>query len=155
MVFGMGEGKIDLVLDKASYSSGETIDGKLSLTLNNSRKARALRVQFYGERTTHHTHHSGGRSHSTSSTERIMVQELALDAEKEYPSGTKEYAFSFKLPVLEKPAQSADQGIVGAITNVFASMADPYANVRWYVDASLDLPMAIDINKKQLVNFTR
>jgi hypothetical protein len=149
MVFGIGEGKVEITLDKGSYGSGETINGRLSLTLNSPKKARKLRVQFYGERT------KPRRGRSSSSTERIMVQEVQLDGEKEYPSGTKEYEFKFQLPNIQRPAQSAEQGLMGAITNLVTSMADPYANVRWFVDASLDLPMSMDISKKMPVNFVR
>lgn len=154
MVFGIGEGKIDIITEKQSYANGEMLKGKVMLNLNSAKKAKGLRIQFYGERTERKTHFSGGRSHSSSSTERIMAQEIKLDVEKEYPAGSKDYDFSFQLPTLQKPGSGGD-GIFGAIAGIFSSMTDPYANVQWFLDSSLDLPMSFDISKKQRVNFIR
>lgn len=151
MVLGIGDGKIELVLDKQAYSPGETINGKLVLHLNSPKKAKGLRVKFYGERKT--THYSG--RHHSHSVERIMEQEVSLDGEKEYQGGMREYPFQIKLPMLEKPKPPMQgSGIIEGVVNALAS-ADPYSHVTWYLDASLNLPMSFDISRKQIVNLVR
>lgn len=155
MVFGIGEGKITIMTEKTGYAPGELLKGKVILELNSPKKAKMLRIRFYGEQRQSRTSISMGRTHTSGSTVRIMEQEIALDGEKEYPAGQKEYEFQFQLPTLPKPQQSTDTGIAGVITNLAVSMADPYRNVTWHLDASLDLPMSMDVSKKQIVNFVR
>lgn len=147
MVLGIGEGKIGIVTEKQNYTNGEMLKGKVTLDLNGAKKAKGLRIKFYGERRVQR----GKSSH----IEKIMIQEFSLDVEKEYPAGTKDYEFQFQLPTLQRPQQSQDGGIMGGIMNIISSMSDPYGNVSWFLDASLDLPMSFDISRKQRVNFVR
>lgn len=147
MVFGIGEGKIEITTEKPSYMQGELLKGKVKLELNSAKKARQLRVQFYGERRT-----GSGKS---SRMEKTFLQELVLDGEKEYPAGARDYDFQFQLPTIPKLAQSQGSGIIDVAVNMLASFADPFSSTKWYLDASLDVPMGIDVNKKQLLNFVR
>ncbi len=142
MVLGIGEGRIEIMTEKFSYGSGETLMGKVILQVNAPKKARALRIQFYGVRKLHS--YSGGK-HRTR-TETIMKQELVLDGEREHQTGTTEYPFEFRLPSIPRPVGGGD-----ALVN----LADPYGDVKWYLDASLDIPLSFDINKKQILNFVR
>lgn len=147
MALGIGEGKIDVNTEKQTYGQGEILKGRVILQLNSQKKARALRIRFYGE--------CRRRTGKGSSTERIYLQELILDQEKEYPAGMKEYDFQFQLPTIPKPQTMQGSGIVEFAANVAAAFLDPYANVKWYLDASLDIPMGIDVNKRQILNFVR
>ncbi len=154
MVLGFGEGKIEITTEKQAYSPGGLLKGKIMLELDSPKKARAFRIHFYGERKTSRTTYSSGGTHSSNSTERVMQQELSLDGEREY-SGRKDYDFQFQLPTFQKPQMMEGGGLVAGIVNTFASFADPYANVSWHLDASLDVPMSLDVNRKIRVNFVR
>jgi len=142
MVFGIGEDWIELVLDRQDYRPGDTMKGQLRLTLGKPKKARGLRVQFYGEA----TQGSGKHRH----TRRVYGQTVRLGGEQEYPAGTATYDFEFRLPVLANTMSGG--GVVGSVFNF---LADSFSNTKWYVDASLDVPMALDINKKMRINLRR
>jgi len=50
MVFGIGEGNIEIVLPKMNYTYGEKINGKVVLTLNQPKNAKGLRIELRAER---------------------------------------------------------------------------------------------------------
>jgi hypothetical protein len=141
MVLGIGEGKIEIVLEKQGFSSGEKLKGKVRLSLNQSKKAKELRVKFYGEK-----HVGSGKHHHV---DYLYQQEIKLDGEKEYPGGTSEYSFELQLPAPERPVQG--EGVIAGVLGFLAG--DPWAHVKWYLDASLSLPMSFDINKKIQISF--
>lgn len=141
MVLGIGEGKVEIVLEKQSFSAGETIKGKVRITLNQVKKAKELRIKFYGEK-----HVGSGKHHHV---DYLYPQEIRLDGEKEYPAGMSEYGFQLQLPRPERPVQG--EGVIAGVLGFLAG--DPFANVRWYLDASLSLPMSFDINKKMQISF--
>jgi hypothetical protein len=152
MVFGIGEGKIEIETDKQSYTGGEKVKGKVRLTLNQPKKAKGLRIRFYGERrTTTRSVGIGTSSRSSTHIEQLYLQEISLGGEKEYPAGLTECDFEFALPSPQRAAPQGDNPLAGVINML---VGDPWANVRWYLDASLDLPMSLDINKKMQVSFT-
>ena len=148
MVLGIGEGKIEIVTEKQGYSAGEKIKGKVRLTLNQPKKAQALRIRFYGERKVRRQSY-GTRHGSSTHTEQVYPQEITLGGEKEYPAGVSEYEFELQLPSIERQAQG--EGIVAGVLGFLAG--DPWANVRWFLDASLALPMSFDINRKTQIGF--
>jgi len=49
MVLGVGEGKIEIILIKDVFQPGEKISGTVKLTLKSPKKAKELRIVFYGE----------------------------------------------------------------------------------------------------------
>jgi sporulation-control protein spo0M len=156
MVFGIGEGKIDIVLEKLDYSPGEMLMGTLKLQLNSPKKARNLRVRFWGERNVKKSRRSapGTANMGPSSSGRQLVDAneivyeftVTLDGEKEYTSG--EYPFQIKMPDI--PGKTPES--LGGATEMAAGIAQTLgltpSPVRWYIQASLDLPMSLDINKK-------
>ena len=146
MVFGMGEGSVAINTEKPYYAEGELLRGRASLDLNSARKARGFHIRFYGE-----IYVGSGRNRHL---ERVMVQEAMLDTEKEYPAGKRDYDFQFQLPKIPVQAPIATGiGVLDGLVN--ALTADPFARAQWFLEASLDIPMAVDIGKKQLVNFSK
>jgi hypothetical protein len=53
------------------------------------------------------------------------------------------------------PRQQGDAGVMGAVSGFLGNMIDPLANAKWYLDASLDMPMSLDISKKTRINIIR
>lgn len=140
MVFGLFESnKITITTDKQAYAFGEEITGKVVLEIRKPRKAKKICVQLYCEyettRTVTRTSGTPPRQTTTQETsaERTAVQSLVLDGEKEYGNGRFEYPFKFRT---EKTV------IAGGFTR----------NPGWFLDASLDIPMSIDVNRKIRVN---
>ena len=146
MVLGIGEGSIDIKIDRTNFKIGETVKGEVFLSLSQPKKARELRVLFYGEVKEHHGKHS--------STKRIFEQLISLGGEQEYPATSKSYPFEIKIPDIPKPVEGGS-GIVASVLNFIASFSDPVSRASWYLDASLDVPMSFDISKKTRIYLSR
>jgi hypothetical protein len=139
MVLGLFEGSIDIKLNGNTFASGQKISGTVFLKLNQMKKARELRVEFYGEI----RRRSGGR-HPHSHTERVFQIRQQLSGERAYNNGE---TFNFEITVPEGISVQAP-GVIGSIMGMF--MPHP----TFYVHASLDAPNEFDINKRVMVNIT-
>ncbi|MEM2138497.1 MAG: hypothetical protein QW568_05395 [Candidatus Anstonellaceae archaeon] len=139
MVFGLFEGnKIDIVLDKPSYKFGEEVTGKVIVALKKPKKAKGVRIQLYLQYETMRTvTRTSGRPPRTyqaqeTQTERTAQQELTLDGEKEYPAGRFEYPFRFVCQNVQVAGFAQVDG--------------------WFLNASLDVPMSVDVSKAIRLN---
>ncbi len=139
MVFGIGEGSIDIVVGKTAFQRGEAITGKVILNLNQPKKARGLRIALIAERETWRRDSRGRR---TRHTETVFSSPLRLGEEKEYPAGQSTYEFSIEVPDLPMPTgTNVDLGPLS-----FTIGGPP--PIKWRLESSLDLQMSFDINKK-------
>ncbi|MCX6801425.1 MAG: hypothetical protein NTZ73_04520 [Candidatus Diapherotrites archaeon] len=173
MVFGFGEGKIEIQLPKQNYSSGELITGKLLLTLNSPKKARELRVALSGTQkqqvvrtVTDRRAGSGldpmgprdfginsqssrnqGRYSMEYDIKDVVVYEFkaVLDGEKEY-SGFSEYSFEISAPALNQ-GNVPQNGVINVLKALQPFSQSP-GPIRWELAASLDVPGSFDVNKK-------
>ena len=87
-------GKIEIKIDRMSYSFGETIIGKIILDMKKIKHAKRMKLDFYAERSVPYTDRDGRRSKRT---ERTYSFSSDLDGERDY-SGIKEYNFELKIP---------------------------------------------------------
>ncbi|MFH1235077.1 MAG: hypothetical protein V1493_05705 [Candidatus Diapherotrites archaeon] len=149
-LFGFGKGKMEMTLEKFNFSAGDTIKGHASLTLNKPTKARAMKVVFWGERESRHTHHDSHGTHTSTRTETIYSFELPLDGEKEYSS--TEYDFEIKVPAMQQAQMPEMDGAFGAVMKTAAFLAGPIAPPKWFVQAKLDIPGGMDVSKTVQVN---
>jgi hypothetical protein len=136
MVLGLFEGSMDLRLSGNTFASGQKIPGTLFLKLNQPKKARELRLEFYGEirrRSGKHTH-----------VERIFQVRQQLSGERIYNSSE---TFNFEIQIPEGITLQAP-GILGTLMGMLTPRPT------FYVHASLDAPNEFDINKRVMVNIT-
>ena len=141
---GFGSGKIDMKLEKVNFSPGEMIKGNIDLKMNKPTQARKLRVVFMGEKKTS----SSGKRKSSIQTIHRFEQEL--DGEREYSGGN--YSFSIQVPnnILNKVGPGGNLGTaLGAASFL---LGGGLSRVNWFVEASLDMPGAIDVKKRVQVN---
>lgn len=151
MVLGFLEGnKIEITADKQTYISNDTIKGQVTLTLGKPKKAKELRIQFYGEYPDHHTHYSSRGSRASTTMRKIFEQKIQLSGSKEYSAGTSTYPFEIKLPEIKRAQQS---GISLGPINIPLG-TDPVATSQWYLEASLDVGMSFDVSKKMRINLS-
>ncbi|MBD3210061.1 hypothetical protein GF318_01645 [Candidatus Micrarchaeota archaeon] len=136
MVFGIGEGSMDLQLDRTDVKSGGRITGKLKLNLNKPKEAKGLYVRLMGERRVTR------RGKKRKETVYNYVQQLG--GEKTYESG--EYTFELKVPEKTEVEKKMGEGMAGAVVGV-AKTLGVLEPVRYYVKANLDVPMSLDISK--------
>ncbi|MFH0955590.1 MAG: hypothetical protein V1777_05790 [Candidatus Micrarchaeota archaeon] len=143
MVFGIGEGKIDIKLAKFQFASGETIAGTVTLQVNNPKKARGVRIEFFGEQITGY-----GKNRRLS---RVYEFSLNLDGEKEY-FGYKEYPFQITIPQNLFAPKTDTEGVMGTVLQAAQMLGAWPQPVQWYLAASLDLAVSFDISKKIQLN---
>ncbi|MFA6328468.1 MAG: hypothetical protein WCY41_03410 [Candidatus Micrarchaeia archaeon] len=135
MVFGLGEGEIEITLGPTTYTPNETLNGKIKLHLPKDIRARELRVEFYGE------------MERGSKVERAYRAVQKLGGERTYKDGDV-FVFSLAIPTQAMPSEA--QGTFGAIHDLFVPKPR-----NWFVHASIDIPMAPDINSRISVYMRR
>lgn len=153
MVFGIGEGKIELRLPKLQFKPGETISGTVFLKVNQPKKARRLFLEFFGEQNQpHKTFDPKYGYRTTMQTVRIYSFALDLDAEKEY-IGEKEYPFQLTIPSnLFSPNVNPQTGMLGNIMSAAQFLGVLPSPPKWFLRAALDLPLGFDIANKMQIN---
>ena len=148
-MFGFGQKKIDVLLEKFNFSPGDTIKGKVILKLGKPVSAKQLKVGLRGEKISSSMTmgpHGADRQRQKSY---IFDFEMPLDQEKEYDEG--EYSFEIKVPK-SLSNDKMPSGVAGDILKGVEILANAQSRVNWYVIAYLDVPMGIDISKKVQVN---
>lgn len=148
MVFGFLKGKIELSLDKRTFSPGEKIRGSVSLKLKKPVHASKIAVRFRGVKKST----SGvGKSRRTTSTT-IHDYTLELDGEKDYTKG--DYTFEISIPgnILSQTPQL--EGVLGSVAKVAQTLGGLTERLRWYIQAYLDIPKSTDIRKTVEINIT-
>ena len=154
MVFGFGEGSVELLLDKTNLAFGETVHGKLNLKLKKGKNARQLRVRILAERTsTQYSGAMGGRSGSRTQKDVVFSTYVILDGEKTYSPPGKEYEFKIQVPAKNAlPSDSMPElgGGVGTALKA-AQMLGGFgrsSQIKWFVEGALDIPKGRDISKR-------
>ena len=137
MVLGIAEGSLELRLNGNTFSSGQKISGTIVLMPNQPKKARELRVEFYGEI----RRQSGKHSH----IERIFQVRQALSGERVYNRGE---TIPFELALPAGIDFRVPEGIMGTLMNFMVPRPT------FYVHATLDAPNEFDMNKRVMVNIT-
>jgi len=136
------KGKVEIQLEKLSFSSGEDITGKVILKLKKPVESKALYVQIIGEnKTTPYNRTSPGMSRS-SNTNRIYEFRQNISGQKLYPAGESYYDFKLKAPSI-----SSSRNISINFKNPLQTLQGNNSVVNWYIIAGLDIP-GIDISKR-------
>lgn len=154
--FGFGKGKVEVVLEKYQFSPGESIKGKVSLSLNKVVKARGMKIRLVGEKKTSQMPQIGIRReiklNRQSRTTNIFDFTLPLDKAGDY-SGNKEYNFEIKIPenVLQNEPNFGE-GMLGTFAKLGQAISGTSNRIRWYLQAYLDVPMGFDISKTVEIN---
>jgi sporulation-control protein spo0M len=143
MVLGIGEGSIDIVVDRVTVSRGDTIKGKVVLNLKKARKARGLKIRLVADRI---AERSDRAERDAIETIVVYSKEVMLGPEQKYAAGESEYKFEFVVPDLEPPRPNELR--IGPLS-LQVGKGSPLS---WRLDAFLDLPLALDIKKTVTIN---
>jgi len=152
MVFGFGEGSIELKLDKTNFAFGETVQGKFYLKLKKEKQARQLRVRLEALQTQRTggpalVQMGGSRRRGSSQTTVLYQTEVILDGEKLYSPLGKEYEFNIQVPAKSALPAKPEGGLGNAIKTM-QLLSGSSTQLKWYVNASLDIPGGRDISKR-------
>ena len=152
-MFGFGKGKIDIKPEKFNYQFGDTVRGKVVLDMKQSVEAKELRIILKGESKESRTGvgFSGGVkvSHSSGAAQTIFEFKLPLDGQKTY-SGYSEYDFEIMIPASAKPQEL--EGAMGDVVKAMRMLGGQKSHIKWYLNASLDIPGGMDVSKKVNIN---
>jgi len=135
------KGKITIYLDNYNYSPGDTISGKIGLTIKKPVQSKALTVRIIGE------YIKRDYTRNSSSYQRVFDFKQPVEGAKDYQPGPElNYDFKIKIPqnLVNSPQLT---GVLGAIE----SLSVMNTMVKWYLIADLDIP-GIDISKKVQIN---
>ncbi|MBU0497298.1 MAG: hypothetical protein KKC68_03110 [Candidatus Thermoplasmatota archaeon] len=152
-----GKEQILLILDKYDYKAGDKITGKAQLNLKKPVRARKLEIGLIGKRIDKQSSMAlgpmmmkGGKDHSSQSQHSTVYDfKIPLDGEKEYQTG--EYSFEIKIPENIHQNNPTLEGNVGKAAGALKMLSGLSSRIDWYVKAELDVPMKLDINKKQKI----
>jgi hypothetical protein len=142
-------GKLEIALDKMSHSFGESLKGRVKLEMDKPKKAKALRLTLFAERSVPRV--VNGKRRSERQT--VYTFSTELDGEGEY-SGSKEYGFELKIPA--QNGAKLPEGTLGQVAGIavaaaqFSGMAPGMA--KWHLKANLDIPMGQDVVKQLQLN---
>jgi len=128
MVFGRGEGEIEITLGQTTFTPLETMNGKVKISIPKKINARSFIVEFYGEV-------ERGDKH-----ECVFRVAQKLGEERTYKNG-ETFDFSLPIPAQAKPPEA--QGTFGSIHDLFVPKPR-----NWYIEAKMDVPMAFDIKSR-------
>ena len=153
MAFEFLRGKIDIVLEKFSFSPGETIKGKVLIDLKKAIRAKQLKIGFYGLKIFTERVQTQKGAETKTRKEFIHKFEMPLDGEKEYQKG--EYQFEIKIPEDIKVEKKPKEGILGTIfkaAEVLSQASGMTSRTEWYLETVLEIPMAFDMKKRASIN---
>ena len=140
------KGKIEVAIAKTHFAPGDTISGKVTLTIKKPVAAKELGVWLIGERT---TTSGGGLAGGDRKTEKQRVYDfkVSLDGEKEYDKGG-EYPFEIKIPadILNIGGPQLG-GAAGQAIKIAQVVTGGGSSTRWHLQAKLDIPRGIDVKK--------
>lgn len=149
MVFGfLKGGKMIVNLPKLNYKHGETINGTAILDLAKPKNARAVKIRIFAIKKNRSVSSSG----TSTSNQTIFDFSQDLDLEREYPAGKKEYQFQLQVPDKSKIDVEGGVGTALKAISAFGNMMSP---TYWYLEAKLDIPGGMDINKKIQINVSK
>ena len=147
------KGKANIIIAKSNFYPGETIAGTATLVVDKPALANEFRVSLIGERkTTVRRRNSNGQYTTETETTRIYDFKQQLDGEREY-NGSKEYSFAIKIPEdilagLEPPNTGGATGALFQFTQAAAGLMGSAPRYNWYLQATLDIPKSLDVNKQ-------
>jgi hypothetical protein len=140
------KGKIEIAMAKTHFAPGDTISGKVTLTVKKPVTAKEVSVSLIGERT---TTSGGGLAGGDRKQEKQRVYDfkVSLDGEKEYDKGG-EYPFEIKIPadILNVGGPQLG-GAAGQAIKIAQVVTGGGSSTKWRLQAKLDIPRGIDIKK--------
>jgi len=154
MIFDFLRGKIEVFSEKYSYSPGEIIRGRVFVDLKKPIKAKQLKIGFYGVKIFTERIQTQKGIQTKTRSEFIHKFEIPLDGEKGYQKG--EYFFEIKIPEnIQVEPKKPKEGIFSILlkgAQVLSEAAGITSRTKWYLEATLEIPMAFDIKKKVSIN---
>jgi len=136
LIFGLGDGKMDLQLKDVNVAPSDTLEGTASLTMNKDVEGKEVVAVLSAEKTV--TAH-GPKGGASPRQLLIYTKSETLDTEKLYTTANSPYEYKFAFVI---PETSPSEGVrSGGI-------------VRWYITVELkhEAALKFPVAKKQEIN---
>ncbi len=154
--------QIDVKLEKYAYTPGETIKGHVGLKLKRPVNAKKLMVALIGLRIVHQGNIAIGPIRVGNQGQQTQVYtiyhfEIPLDEEAVYYH--EFYPFEIQIPpdILQSAQQNFNSTLTGLgktfseIAQVMNQLSMSGSRVEWSVEATLQIPLKIDIANSQKI----
>lgn len=141
-MFGFGKGRIDIIIEKSEYSSGETIKGKVRLDLKKSTNADGVFINLLAEE----KNQTGYGNNRSNQVRKLFDFQKPLDTGRLYTPQVYEYDFELTAPQLDRP--SAPEGVLGGLVKTAMFIGGASNLVKWYLVAKLNVPGGMDVDKR-------
>ena len=139
------KGKVDLMLDKVTFSPGETMTGKITLKLRNPLQAKALVVGLRATRTV--------RSGKSTTTKTLFDLPKTISGEQLYAQGETSYDLKYEIPqnVLNNAGVKTGNETIDTMMTAVSSFTQGV--IHWEVYTYLDIA-GFDLKKTVTVNIS-
>jgi hypothetical protein len=145
------KGKLEIQLDKYSFSAGETITGTILANLKKPVHAKSFEVGLIGESdSTNYNVNKGGVSRSHSSRN-IFNFSYPIAGEGDYNPGMPPQKFQIKIPWDIISKVSTGSQVADNLIKTAMFVTGNNRKVKWYVTGRLKIP-GMDLRKKVQVN---
>jgi hypothetical protein len=145
------KGKASITIPKTNFYPGEVIQGAVNLMVDKPTLADEFHISLIGEKqVTVRRRTSKGDYVNETETTRIYDFKQTLDGAREY-AGPTQYGFSIQIPqdILAglQPQTTQAGGFFGFVQTAANAMSSA-PRYSWYLQATLNIPKSLDINKK-------
>ena len=149
-IIAKSKGKIEIIPDKYQYSPGETINGKLKLTIKKPMISKELKINLIGQQKvkSRKMNIRPRNSRSEFKTIEVFNFSMPLHKQKEYTIGEQEINFQIKIP--NNILDSQEPKVLGFL-GAFDFSARKYP-IKWHLSANLEVPGINPYSKKIQIN---
>lgn len=145
-IISKSKGQIEIILDKYQYSPGETINGKIKLTIKKPMISKELKISLIGQQKIRSRRMNINKRTSTNEYKNVEIFNftMPLHKQKEYSIRGQEIDFQIKIP---ENINSQEPRTLG-----FFSFSRRNFPIKWYLSADLEVPGINPYSKKVQIN---
>ena len=147
-LFSSKKGNIEIILDKPNFSAGESVTGKVRLTVNREFVSKKAFVRLFAEKRSQR--YNNGQSQTYNSIVFDYKFPLYNDVRQlTATNGVIEYSFDIKIP---SNFNSSIPGVVGNVINTISKVTG-VGYTTWYLVANINVKGSLfNIRKKIKIN---
>jgi hypothetical protein len=139
-VTGLGRGTVRVELDRTKAAPGDTLKGRVVLSLPEPVDAKRLVVSLVATQRMVELRRQGRGTTPMSTRSEVFRLDAELGTARAYTSDTMTFELLVPFDALDKRADPAAHPIAEAVRNVASVLEPTTGSVEWVVEAALDVP---------------
>jgi hypothetical protein len=144
-VTGLGRGTVRLELDKTKLAPGETLRGRVTLSLPEAVDAKRLVVSLRALQRTVEIHRRDGQRTAVSNKSEIFRFDHELGGAQAYATRTVPFELVVPPDALDKQAPAGSHPIADAVRSVASVLSPTAGPVEWSVAVKLEIAWGRDL----------